>query len=71
MEKLNSVVIEECKTMEDINHSLSFYDLSDLHLEEEIQEGLEEVLRLSQKFRHVHVEIQALLGEDYNTKYPL
>ena len=71
MEKLNSVVIEECKTMEDINHSLSFYDLSELHLEEEIQEGLEEVLRLSQKFRHVHVEIQALLGEDYNTKYPL
>ena len=71
MEKLNSVVIEECKIMEDINHSLSLYVLSELYSEEEIKEALADVLHLSQKFRHVHVELNALLGDDYAKKYPL
>ena len=71
MEKLNNVVIEECKIMEDINHCLSLYVLKELHSEEEIKEALAEMLHLSQNFRHVHVELKALLGDKYNAKYPL
>ena len=71
MEKLNNVVIEECKIMEDINHCLSLYVLKELHSEEEIKEALAEMLHLSQNFRHVHVELKALLGDEYKAKYPL
>ena len=44
---LNTVVIEECKIMEDINHSLSLYVLAELVTEEEVKEAYGELLRLS------------------------
>ena len=31
---LNNVVLEECKIMEDINHSLSLYELLELYCDE-------------------------------------
>ena len=34
---LNNVVLEECKIMEDINHSLSLYELSELYCDEEVK----------------------------------
>ena len=68
---LNNVVVEECKVMEDINHSLALYGLSELFSEEEVKEAYGELLQLSQKYRHVHVELKALLGNEYGEKYPL
>ena len=68
---LNTVVIEECKIMEDINHSLSLYVLAELVTEEEVKEAYGELLRLSQNYRHVHVELKALLAGKYDDKYPM
>ena len=68
---LNNVVLEECKIMEDINHSLSLYELSELYCDEEVKEAYDKLMQLSQKYRHVHVELKALLGGKYEEKYPL
>ena len=51
MEKLNTVVIEECKIMEVINPCFSVSVLTELHSEEEIREALNEMFHLSQNFR--------------------
>ena len=70
--ELNRVVIEECKIMEDVVHSLDLYELMGLESEEEIREGINAIQSVSQRYRHIHVELKNLLGdEEHDVKYPL
>ena len=50
--------IEELKLEEDINHAFHIYTLGDLVTQSEIEEGIDIVSDLCQKFRHLHVEIK-------------
>ena len=70
--ELNRVVIEECKIMEDVVHSLDLYELMGLESEEEIREGINAIQSVSQRYRHIQVELKNLLGdEEHDVKYPL
>ena len=64
------MVLEELKIIEDINHNLSFYDLNGLFTEEEIKEATRIISGLCQSFRHIHVELRTMFGDNYAEKYP-
>ena len=60
----------ELQIVEDISESLLIFSVVDLDTEKEVSEGLEVVSDLSQKYRHVHVELRTLMGEEaYAEKY--
>ena len=60
----------ELQIVEDISESLLIFSVVDLDTENEVSEGLEVVSDLSQKYRHVHVELRTLMGEEaYAEKY--
>ena len=60
----------ELQIDEDISESLLIFAAADLETEHEVSEGLEVISELSQKYRHVHVELKTLMGENaYAEKY--
>ena len=66
----SQVIHQELKIVEDIDHNLSVYNLSELLTEEEIKEAIEEISTLSKVYRHIHVDLKNLLPEEYENKYP-
>ena len=51
----------ELQIDEDISESLLIFAAADLETEHEVSEGLEVISELSQKYRHVHVELKTLM----------
>ena len=61
--------VAELKCRGDIDHTLSMFKVDELGTEEDAKEGLEEMDRLSRQFRHIHVDLQNKLAENYKEKY--
>ena len=61
---------EELKIVDDIIHNLKLYALDDLGSELEIKEGVGYISHLSEKYRHIHVELKLLAGNQYEKLYP-
>ena len=70
MEDLKKLKFEEQVIVEDINHTLSLYNLKDLGTESEVHEAVVMVSELSSKYRHLHVEIKLLDEENYTAAFP-
>ena len=68
--KMDKDEICELQINADIEHALSIYGLEDLVSVDEINEALHEISELCQTFRHIHVEMQNKLGDDYKVRYP-
>ena len=62
--------LEELKIVEDIKLNCDLYKLEDLFSEEEISEAIDIISNLFTSYRHFHVELKQLLGDDYEVKYP-
>lgn len=60
MADMNKFKVEEEVIVEDINHTLSLYNLNDLGTESEVQEAVAIVSELSSKYRHLHVEMKKI-----------
>ena len=63
------VKISEKQVRDDINENLNLYALNDLDTLDDVLEGLDIITDLSRSFRHLHVELEELLGGDYPTEY--
>ena len=70
MADMNKFKVEEEVIVEDINHTLSLYNLNDLGTESEVQEAVAIVSELSSKYRHLHVEMKNLDKENYAVAFP-
>ena len=68
--KMGDLVLDEKKAWEDVRHSLELYDIGNSETLDDVNEGVTFVNDASKAYRHVHVELKVLLGEDYATKYP-
>ena len=63
--------VNERKAREDLRHSLELYDdIENFHTLEDISEGVASINDAAKAYRHVHVELQVELGDEYATKYP-
>ena len=68
--KMDTAEVNELKLCGDINYAFNIYVLDELLSEDEINESLRAIADLSQRFRHIHVDLRNKFGEDYGTKYP-
>ena len=69
--KMANLEVNERKAREDLRHSLELYDdIENFHTLEDISEGVASINDAAKAYRHVHVELQVELGNDYATKYP-
>ena len=73
--KMEDIVREkrvmEMQLCDDIDEAFKLYALEDLETEDEISEGLVHMSELGKKYRHIHVELKVMLGDDaYATEYP-
>ena len=74
-EKLNKnlddiEILNELKISEDIRHSLNIFVIDYLDTEEDINECLDIISDLSQKYRNAHVVLKNKLSDAYNSQYP-
>ena len=70
VEKMDeSEVLSEMKMRGDLNHSLEFFEIDELETEDEIQDGIDTVSKLSTDYRHLHIELKSKLKEEYGVKY--
>ena len=67
---LAKLKVEELKVRADIDHLLEVNDLDDLDDVDEIVNAATDISEISQRFRHLHVDLGTLLVEDYATAYP-
>ena len=68
--KMDNLEIEELTIFEDIKHNFGVYNLSDLEHEDDINEGLTEIKKVGEKYRHVHVKLRNDLANKYDASYP-
>ena len=67
---LKTLEIEALKNTEDVNHYFGVYAPEVLESVEEVNEAIDVLTNVSQKYRHIHVELKSVLGKNYNNKYP-
>ena len=60
----------ELQIFDDIKYIYDTNVLDDIECVEDLDEVLREVSDLTKRFRHIHVELKYLLGEDYADAYP-
>jgi hypothetical protein len=68
--KMDTAEVNELKLCSDINHAFDIYVLDELLSEDEINESLRAIADLSQRFRHIHVDLRNKFGGEYGSKYP-
>ena len=68
--EMDDLRLREAKIRDDLEHLFHVYDLKDLDTVDEVRDALRAVSDLSQKFRHVHVELKSLLADNYETEFP-
>ena len=66
---LNEVKIRERKYFEDLINYLDLFNLEDLDSVEEYAEGIQHIGEVGGKYRHVHVELKCLMGNEYEAEY--
>ena len=59
---LDNLVLAEKKLSADLRNDFLLYDPKDLITDEEFNEAIETIKDGGQKYRHIHVELQNLLG---------
>ena len=64
------IMVEELKCRGDIDYTLLMYKIEELENEEDANDGLSEMDKLSRQFRHLHVELKKKLAEKYVEHYP-
>ena len=67
---LDNLVLAEKKLSADLRNDFLLYDPKDLITDEEFNEAIETIKDGGQKYRHIHVELQNLLGDQHKEKYP-
>ena len=67
---LENLVLMERKSFAYLRNDFSLYDPDDLVTHEEFNEAIDIIKDGGQKYRHIHVELQNLLGVEYDEKYP-
>ena len=66
---LNEVKIRERKYFEDLVTYLDLFNLEDMDSVEEYAEGIQHISEIGGKYRHVHVELKCLMGNEYEAEY--
>ena len=61
--------VSEKQLRDDINENLNLYALQDLDTADDVLEGLDLITDLSKNFRHLHVELEESLAEQYQVQY--
>ena len=64
----NQEILSDLKLMDDINHSLNIYTIEELETADDINEGID--VMSSQNYRHLHVELNNKLGNNYVEQFP-
>ena len=63
-------ILNELQISEDSGTLWIFLFIDDLDTEEDINEGLNIISDLSEKYRHVHMALKNKLSDAYNSRYP-
>ena len=64
--------VKELQLRDDIDEAFTLYALADLETEDEISEGIAQISELGREYRHIHVELKEILGDNaYGTEYPV
>ena len=64
--------VKELQLRDDIDEAFTLYALTDLENEDEISEGIAQISELGREYRHIHVELKEILGDNaYGTEYPV
>ena len=61
--------VSEKQLEDDISENLNLYALCDLDNLDEVLEGLDIITDLGKSFRHLHIELQEALGNEYLGQY--
>ena len=56
--KMDTAEVNELKLCGDINYAFNIYVLDELLSEDEINESLRAIADMSQRFRHIHVDLR-------------
>ena len=68
---LERLRVKEKQIRGDLTENLRLYDLEELETVDDVMEGLDHVTEIGKSYRHVHVELENVLGEvDYLGAYP-
>ena len=63
--------VKEMQICDDLDEAFTLYALKELVTEDEISEGLDHISELFKEYRHIHVDLKELLGDEaYATAYP-
>ena len=63
--------VKEIQICDDLEEAFTLYAPDDLETEDEVSEGLAYISDLGKEYRHIHIELKELLGEElYAQSYP-
>ena len=66
----NQEILSDLKLMDDTKLSLNIYVIEELETADDISEGIDVMSTLSQNYRHLHVELNNKLGNNYVEQFP-
>ena len=66
----NRLRLEQLKVLDSLNFHLALNNVDDLLSAEECKGAVSTVTELYNRYRSVHVELQSLLGDNYQAEYP-